>query len=49
MISTSQNGSGTANSSVEVFDEYDNLIWSKDERGFITRYKFDIETGAMTQ
>jgi len=49
VIPTSQNGSGTANSLVDVFDEYGNLIWHKDERGFITRYKYDIETGAMTE
>lgn len=49
VIPTSQNGSGTANSFEDVYDTYGNHIWHKDERGFITRYKYDIVTGAMTQ
>ena len=48
-IPTSQNGSGTANSFVEVYDADGYLTWRKDERGFITRFKYDIVTGATTQ
>lgn len=48
-IPTSQNGSGTSSIYEDVYDIYDNLIWHKDERGFITRYKYDIPTGAITQ
>lgn len=49
VIPTAQNGSGTANSFVEVYDIDGYLTWRKDERGFITRFKYDIATGAMTQ
>lgn len=48
-ISGSQNGSGTANSKVEVFDVYGNLTWVKDERGFITAIRYSIPTGAVSQ
>ncbi|MEZ6129153.1 MAG: hypothetical protein R3C59_10765 [Planctomycetaceae bacterium] len=48
VISTAQNGSGTA-ATKEYFDEYGNLTWQMDERGFITRTKYDIPTGAVTQ
>jgi RHS repeat-associated protein len=48
-ISTSQNGSGTSNTREEVFDVYGNLEWVKDERGAITRLKYDLVKGAMTQ
>jgi RHS repeat-associated protein len=48
-IPTTQNGSGTSNTREEVFDAYGNLIWTKDERGAITRYKHDVVKGALTQ
>jgi len=48
-IAAGQNGSGSANTRVEVFDIYGNLEWIKDERGYITRMAYNIETGAMTQ
>lgn len=48
-VTTAQNGSNTANSRVERFDEWGNLIWIKDERGFITRLKYDAATGGVTQ
>jgi hypothetical protein len=37
-VPTSQNGSGVADSRIERFDIQGNLIWLKDERGFITRH-----------
>ncbi|MEJ7594318.1 MAG: hypothetical protein WKF77_22505 [Planctomycetaceae bacterium] len=49
VISTDQNGSGTAATRKEYFDEYGNQTWQMDERGFITRVKYDIATGAITQ
>lgn len=49
VISTSQNGSGVANTRKEYFDEYGNLIWTMDERGYINQIVYDIPTGAMTQ
>jgi RHS repeat-associated protein len=48
-VPTSQNGSGTADSFVEVYDSDGYLTWRKDERGYITRFKYDVATGAMTQ
>ncbi|QDU05521.1 hypothetical protein V6x_52590 [Gimesia chilikensis] len=49
VISTSQNGSGVANTRKEYFDEYGNLTWTMDERGYINQYIYDIPTGAITQ
>ena len=49
VISTSQNGSGVANTRKEYFDEYDYLTWTMDERGYINQTVYDIPTGAMTQ
>ena len=48
-VPTDQNGSGQTDTRREYFDEYGNLIWAMGERGFITRYKYDIVSGAMTQ
>ena len=44
-----QNGSGVAAQKLEYFDTYGNLIWSMDERGFITGFTYDIPTGALLQ
>ncbi|RLS59611.1 MAG: hypothetical protein DWH91_00030 [Planctomycetota bacterium] len=49
VISTTQNGSGTANSRKEYFDAMGYRTWSMDERGFITRYVYNTRNGAMTQ
>ncbi len=48
-VPTEQNGSGVAATRKEVFDTYGNLTWIMDERGFITRLKYDVVTGAVTQ
>lgn len=48
-VPTDQNGSGVAANKKEVFDTYGNLSWIMDERGFITRLKYDIPTGALVQ
>jgi RHS repeat-associated protein len=48
-VPTAQNGSGTSATRVERFDAYGQLIWVKDERGYIFRRKFDTVTGALTQ
>jgi RHS repeat-associated protein len=34
---------------IEVFDQYGNLTWLKDERGFLTRWKPDAATGGVLQ
>jgi len=49
VVSTDQRGSGTADSRLEFFDEYGNLTWQMDERGFLTRQTFDVVTGALIQ
>ncbi len=49
VISTSQNGSGVANSFKEYFDEYGYRTWTMDERGYINQSIYDIPTGAITQ
>ena len=49
VVDTDQNGSGVAAVRKEYFNIYGNLEWIMDERGFITRMKYDIVTGAVTQ
>ncbi|HEX7449811.1 MAG TPA: hypothetical protein VF306_19785 [Pirellulales bacterium] len=49
VVATSQNGSGVADSRVDWFDQYGNLAWSKDERGFIQYRAYDIPTGGLVQ
>ena len=49
VISTSQNGSGVANTRKEYFDEYGYLTWAMNERGYINQTVYDIPTGAITQ
>ena len=49
IVATSQNGSGTANSRMEVYDEYGRINWSMDENGAITYTLFDNATGAPVQ
>ena len=48
-VSTGQNGSGTSNQKIEVFDQYGQLIWVKDELGFLTRLKYDNASGGLIQ
>ncbi len=49
VISTSQNGSGTANSRKDYFDTLGYRTWSMNERGFITRYVYNTRNGALVQ
>jgi len=49
VVAAAQNGSGQTATRREYFDEYGNLTWTMDERGFITRHKYDLATGAPTQ
>lgn len=48
-VPASQNGNGIAATRKQVFDLDGNLTWNMDERGKITRMKFDPVTGAITQ
>jgi hypothetical protein len=49
VVTTAQHGSNTAESRMERFDEYGRLIWLKDERGFLTRLKYDDASGGLIQ
>ena len=49
VIPEDQNGSGIPATRREYYDEYGNLTWKMDERGFLTRMAYDIPTGALTQ
>ncbi|HRQ87542.1 MAG TPA: RHS repeat protein, partial [Bacteroidia bacterium] len=47
VIPLSQNGDGQTYTIVERFDEYGHRIWMKNARGYITRWEYVIETGAL--
>jgi RHS repeat-associated protein len=49
VISTDDNGSGSADTSTTFFDTNGNPIWTKDGDGFLTYRAFDVATGAMTK
>ena len=49
VVSVAQNGSGVAATRREYFDTYGNLTWHMDERGFLTRTRYDLVTGAVIQ
>jgi len=49
MIPADENGSGIATQRIERFDEFGNRIWVKDQRGFLTRMKYDLASGAIIQ
>ena len=48
-VPASQNGSDTSATRLERFDAYGNLVWVKDERGYLTRHTYlcscRLETG----
>ena len=46
-IPESQNGSGISATRTERFDESGNLIWLKDERGFITHHTYDAQRNVI--
>lgn len=48
-IPIEQNGSGVAATRKDYFDTHGNVSWSMDERGYITRMKYDLPTGALIQ
>lgn len=49
IITGDQNGSGVASLRTDIYDIHGNLVWHRDERGFLTRTTFDIPTGAVVQ
>jgi hypothetical protein len=49
VVTTAQNGSGSADSRVEQFDQWGNLVQLTDERGVVTQFTVDVVTGAISQ
>jgi hypothetical protein len=49
VVSIAQNGSGAAATSTQVFDQYGNLLWTLDPRGFINQQIFDATIAAVTE
>src|SRR5258707_8568753 len=49
VVSSGQNGPGTADTLTTVFDTYGNGAWTKDGDGFITYTATDPATGAATE
>lgn len=48
-ISTTQHGDNTSATRKDYHDQYGNLTWQMDERGFITHFKYNVPTGRMIQ
>ena len=48
-ISATENGSGTSNRRIERYDQYGQLLWRREERGFLTRFRYDNASGGRTQ
>lgn len=49
VVTAEQNGSGVAATRRDYFDQYGNLTWKMDERGYITNNQYDITTGAVVR
>ena len=49
VVSTGQNGSGTATSTQTVFNQFGQAVWTMDEKGYITYTAYDNATGAVIQ
>ena len=48
-ITTAENGSNAANTTVTVYDAFGNLQWTKDANGFINYTQTDTLTGAVVK
>ena len=48
-IATGQNGSNSSNTRTERYSDRGELLWSMDERGFITRNTYDSVKGGLVQ
>lgn len=49
VVSTAQNGPGTADVSDAVFDINGRAIWTRDENGFLNYFAYDEATGTLTK
>ena len=49
VVSTCKMAPAPRQHDTEYFDQYGNLTWTMDARGFLTNMTYDIATGAMTQ
>lgn len=47
VIPGAQNGDDETYTITELFDEYGRRTWRKDERGYISRWQYVLETGAL--
>ncbi len=49
VVPTAQNGTNTTDTRVQKYNEYGQLLWEQDERGYKTSFSYDLLTGAVTQ
>ena len=49
VVSTSQNGSGVATTTQTVYNQFGQVVWTMDAKGFITYTAYDNATGAVIQ
>jgi RHS repeat-associated protein len=48
-VPNSQNGSGTSNQVLEMYDDFGRLLWRRNERGYITKLTYDPVVDAVVQ
>ncbi len=48
LISAAQNGPGSPDSTTSQFDSYGRMVLQTDPDGFVTTYRYDVLTGAVT-
>jgi len=46
-VPTTENGSGTATSAIQIFDAYGRMIWAVDQEAYYTYLAYDVTTGAV--
>lgn len=49
IVTTAQNGSGAADTTIVVYDLYGRPTWTKDADGYLTYTTYDVLTGAVTK
>ncbi|MBL9090226.1 MAG: IPT/TIG domain-containing protein [Planctomycetaceae bacterium] len=48
-VPSEQNGSGVSAVRRELFDQFGNQTWEQGPRGFVSKFTYDVTTGAMIQ